>query len=82
MNARLEQAWKDYCSNHGSGTMISVNVKDVAQHFYNLALKDVKKECYEKYKEYEKLNYPINNTICARLGTYGGIIGFIDKLMK
>ena len=44
MNKRLEQEWKSYCDRQGAGTMISVNVKEVAQYFYSLALQDVRKE--------------------------------------
>ena len=54
MNERLEQEWKSYCDKQGTGTMISVNVKDVAQHFYNLALEDVRKEVEMKIESHSK----------------------------
>ena len=54
MTERLEQEWKSYCEKQGNGTMISVNAKDVAQHFYNLALEDVRKECEKRINEYNE----------------------------
>lgn len=47
MNARLEEEYARYIAEHKGGApgdTVTINIKDVAQHFYNLALEDVKKE--------------------------------------
>ena len=65
MNERLEQEWKSYCDKQGTGTMISVNVKDVAEHFYNLALEDVKKEVETRkaVNEHFNLDEKVNENV-------------------
>ena len=47
MNARLEEEYSRYIAEHKGGApvdTVTINIKDVAQHFYNLALEDVKKK--------------------------------------
>ena len=81
MNERLEKEWKSYCAKHGSGIMISVNVKDVAQHFYNLALEDVRKEL----KPEKDISYPDDyerGSVDGRNELREELLDFINQLSK
>lgn len=54
MNKRLEQEYARYIAEHKGGApgdTVTLNVKDVAEHFYNLALEDVKKEVDRRYND-------------------------------
>ena len=45
MNNYFEQEYARYMEKHkGRGSTATINVKDMARHFYGLALEDVKKE--------------------------------------
>ena len=47
MTERVEQEYLRYIEEKKSGApgnTVTLNIKEVAQHFYNLALEDVKKE--------------------------------------
>ena len=84
MNERLEKEWKSYCAKQGSGTMISVNVKDVAQHFYNLALSDVDKHVESLTTNAHEMpdNHP-EKTYCIGVDdTVQQVLDFIDRLSK
>ena len=81
MTERLEQEWKSYCEKQGNGTMISVNVKDVAQHFYNLALGDVKKEVEDIVDEVKALRID-SNFVEGELAVCDNILQFIDQQSK
>lgn len=54
MNARLEEEYARYIAEHKGGApgdTVTLNVKDVAEQFYNLALEDVKKEVNRRYDD-------------------------------
>ena len=54
MTQRLEEEYARYIAKHKGGApgdTVTLNVKDVAQHFYDLALEDVKKEANRRYKD-------------------------------
>lgn len=45
----FEQEWKRYCDSKGNGT-ITMNVKDVAQHFAKYGCEQAEKDLMEKFK--------------------------------
>jgi methyltransferase-like protein len=59
---------------------------DIAEHFYNLALEDVRKECQKrvnKLKEYIIIGTPDDRRLDGtRVIQIQGIIDFIDNLTK
>ena len=89
MNEKLEKQVQEWISSHVKAPKDSIYAppviewgESIAKHFYKLALQDVKEKCKTEYTEYEKLNHPINNAICGRLGGYADIMSFIDTINK
>ena len=54
MTGRVEQEYLRYIEEKKSGApgnTVTLNIKEVAQHFYDLALEDVKKEANRRYND-------------------------------
>ena len=84
MTKRLEEEYARYIAEHkgdAPGDTVTLNVKDVAEHFYNLALEDVKAEVKSRIKQraraakYHTVSYGWDCTA----ESYNNLIRFIDN---
>ena len=85
MNKRLEQELEEW-NEHGPLTNIpwctpQDAIAITAQHFYNLALEDVKKEV-EKIKDYVEALKIDDDFHCGELAVCDNILDFIDQQSK
>ena len=82
MNEKLKQEIDDWYNTMGVPLSTDA-LKETAEHFYNLALKDVKKFCKEeREKIFNHLDSDSRNYYFGQSNGMKGVLDFIDNLKK
>jgi len=90
MTKRLEEEYARYIAEHKGGApgdTVTLNVKDMAEHFYNLALEDVKAEVKSRIKQAREFakrarvakDHTVSYSWDCTAESYNNLIQFIDN---